>query len=403
VKRRNVLALLAALAAALAPPAFAAGDPATVRWKGLSVSTASLPEGFPAQAVSAIETWAEWAKQHRYRLELDVAGRTLLVVPDGMSGGRWMKMVDGAFALLDERLPAPQRASKTPASESGPPRARGGIPEDPEAPPAGDKKSLEETLEGAKTQWGAGTTPLDSGTIVMFLIRDDRDFEALLAKLVELAPYLGPWAKTATQFPGFALEEPLAGAVVLGAGGQEEWDPENEVLHRVAELSLLRRFGRVPYWVLQGWAWHAEIAVQHGVYCFPYRQGFVGIGEHGGWDKVLKQRWSGSTETLRMGQVAALVRGRWDDAAAIHAWGTVAFLDRWHRAELPKLLDELREAWDRGSRRDLGAGRWERVIGYEPPLDEQLAILARHAGDDVLAELQRSFAQGSSYKPAAKR
>jgi hypothetical protein len=392
------LALIAALVTLTSAFAFA-GEGATVRWKGANVSTESLPVGFPAGAVSAVETWGPWALSHRYRLELDASGRALLVLPGDMGSGQWMKAVDGALGLLDARLPAPVRAPKTPAAKPEVGEHGGSIPEDPEQPPSGGT-SLDEVLNGKSEQWGAGTVPLDTSTVVMFLVRDDEDYAALLARLVEIAPYLGPWASTATKFPGFALEEPLAGAVVLGAAGQEEWDPENEVLHRVAELSLLRRYGRVPYWVLQGWAWHAEIAVKRSIYCFPYRDGFVGIGEHGGWDKVLKKLWSGATQPLAMSDVAALVRGRWNDTAAQHAWGTIAYFDRWHRAELPKVLDDLREAWDRGSRRDLGEGRWERIIGFEVPLDEQLAILKAHAGDDVLAELQRSFALGSGYKPS---
>lgn len=394
-------ALLAAVLAAAAAPFATAGDAATVRWKGQSVSTATLPAEFPSGAVSAIETWAPWARAHRYRLELDASGRALLVHPDGTSSGRWMKMVDGALRLLDERLPAPARAAGAPDAAPEPGGSSDATPEDPERPSTGGR-SLDEVLQGKTEQWGAGTVPLDTATIVMFTLRDDEDYAALLATLVEVAPYLAPWASTATRFPGFALEEPLAGAVVLGAGGQEEWDPENEVLHRVAELSLLRRFGRMPYWVLQGWGWHAELAVQRSIYCFPYRSGFVGIGEHGGWDKVLKQRWSAAERTLAMPDVAALVRGRWDDTSAQHAWGAIAFLVRWHGAELPKILDELREAWDRGSRRDLGENRWERIVGYEVPHAEQLAILAAHAGEDVLAQLQKCFASGAGYRPKGR-
>jgi len=373
------------------------GKTPSIRWKRQAVRIEAAPEGFPMEVGPALEVWSDWAVAHRYRIDVDDSGRMLLVSPEGLGGmDKYLASASKVLALLDARLPrAPVAPSSSGGAPTAPPSSGGTLPEDPEGPPPGARKTLDEVLHGKTTAWGVGTRPLDTDTLVMFAIRDDADFVALLDRLVEVAPYLAPWRETATRFPGFALEEPLAGAVVLGASGQEEWDPQNEVVHRVGELALLRRFGRQPYWLLQGWAWLAELSVQRSVYCFPYRDGFVGVGEHSGWDRALRSAWAKSRDALAIEDIVALRRGEWDDRAAKHAWGAVSFFDRFHSADFPRLLEDFRAAWDKGSRRDLGAGRWERDPNYELPTAEQLAILQKYGGADVLGDLKRFFAQGS--------
>lgn len=379
-----------------ASPQAGAAQP-QVRWKRQSVKLDAAPAGFPSAVLPAVEAWSEWCIQHRYRIDVDDSGRLLLVSPDGLGGmDKYLALAGKVLTFLDQRAPPPPVAAQSGSGAANAPRRPGdSLPEDPEGPAPGARKSLDDVLNGTTTTWGIGTRPLDTDSMVMFALRDDRDFNALLDRLVEVAPYLSTWRATATRFPGFALEEPLAGAVVLGASGQEEWDPENEVVHRVAELSLLRRFGRQPYWVLQGWAWLAELSIRRSVYCFPYRDGFVGVGEHSGWDRALRSIWGKSKESPGVSDLFALRRGAWDDRAAKHAWGTIAFFDRFHSDEFPRLLTELHAAWDKGSRRELGAGRWERDPNYESPAAEQLALLERFGGPSVLDDLRRFFAQGS--------
>lgn len=373
-----------------------AGDAATCQWKGAKVSTDALPTGFPVAAVPAVEHWAPWAREHGYKLELESSGRALIVLDANSAGSRWVKAAEGALRLLDEHLPAPQR-SAAPAEIKPKPKVGGaGIPEDPEGkanpapPPAAGAGPV-------ATQWGAGTKSLDTETFALFIVRDEEDYAPLLDELVKVAPYLAPWRATATSLLGFALEEPLAGAVVLGARQQKEWDPENEAVHRAAELALLRRFGRQPYWLLQGWAWHTELSVRRHIYCFPYRSGFVAVGEHTGWDKQLKLDWQVGLPT--MADLGALRRGVWDDRAARAAWGTVAFLDRYYRDGFVGVLEELRAGWDKGSRKELGGGRWERDAGYQVPFEQQLKIIAGRTSANFLVDVKGYFTIGSSYRP----
>ncbi len=379
---------------------------APIHWQRKALSLEALPGELPESAKAAISVWAGWSGANGYQLDLDASARLLLVTRRGSSAAaKQLGIAEQVLKRLDDTLPAPAPTSPRPASAERGGAGRDSLPEDPEAaPPGAQRESPYGRSSGASwsTQWGAGSKPLDTETMVMFAVRTETDFVALLDKLVELAPELAAWRAKAEQFPGFALEAPLAGAVVLEAGGQEEFNAENELAHRVAELSVLRRFGRQPYWVLQGWAWHVEQSVCRSFYCFPYRNGFVGVGEHSGWDRSLRSHWSKSKDALTMADVAGLQRGAWDDAAARHAWGAVAYLSRSHAKELPAVLKAFYEAWDRGSRRDLGAGRWERDPNFELSPAEQQRILETHASPKFLEDLRRFFAQGAS-SSAARR
>ena len=388
----GLVLLRAALCAGLIGAAHAEAH-GTAQWKGSKVTTDALPAAFPTAAVPAIELWSPWALEHGFKLELEVSGRALIVVGADAGAGKWVKAAENALRALDEHLPAPAREGAPGDGTPKPKGAGGAIPEDPGS---GGSTSAP-SGKPATTTWGAGTHALDTETFVLFVLRTENEHKALLDRMVEIAPYLGPWRAGAESLPGFALEEPLAGAVVLGARGQQEWNPENEAVHRAAELSLMRRFGRQPYWLLQGWAWSVELSVKRGIYCFPYRSGFVGVGEHTGWDKQLKLEWAVGAPT--MVELGALRRGAWDARAAHAAWGTVTFLERYYGAGFVGALEQLRAAWDSGSRRELGGGRWEREADYQVPAEQQFKILAAHTSANFLAEVRGYFQNGSSYRP----
>lgn len=394
-----------AVACAWAAPAGSVADTrgaASVSWKGRELAGSALPADLPASVGAALDAWRPWALAHDYRFDIESTGRIVLVAHRNQSGvAKHLADAERALALLDKRLPRLQAGG--PASPAGvPPKGSDVLPEDPEAPTAGPGRSWDEVGAKHETQWGADARELDTGSIVVFLLRDERDMEQLLERLVEGHPALAAWRAGASRHPGFALEWPLVGAVVLGAAGQEEFDPANELVHRVAELSLLRRVGRQPYWVLQGWAWHVELSVRRSLYCFPYRDGFVGVGEHSGWDRSLRSMWSKAASPLAMSDIGALQRGGWDDRAAKHAWGAITYVDRFHPDQLPALLEDLRAAWDRGSRKDLGAGRWERDIGFELSPTAQLAVLHARLGPDVLEKLARFFTTGAGPEGTAR-
>jgi hypothetical protein len=341
--RKFVLAVAAVLALVTQ---LVAGS--SVTWKGKKVDLAAPPADFPGDAKQAADALVGWADEHGYKLDLDRSGRALVL--STANGSKWVKHAESVLALVDE-LEGPKAGATPPSSD-------------------------------AAAKWGASERRLDTGTFVLVVVKRPEDHGTLLARLAAITPYLASWAKSSTPAPGFALGEPLIGAVVLGLPENKEWNAENEFVHRAAELALQRKFGRQPYWLLQGFAWHAEMEVRRGIYCFPYRSGFVWAVEHTGWRARAAALWRGKSEAP-LAEVATLKRGTFDDAGALNAWGAATFLAEKHAAGFAQALDELNRLWESGSRKDLGGGSWERIPDYEVPVAEQERVLRAKTRDDL--------------------
>lgn len=355
--RRTVVVLAAALALVTT---LQAGT--SVTWKGKKVDLAAPPPDFPADAKEAAVALEGWAGEHGYKLDLDKSGRALVVSTS--NGSKWVKQSESVLALVD---------GLRQASEGAP------APTPLETPPA--------------AKWGTSERKLDTGTLVLVVVKKPEDHGSLLKRLAEISPYLASWAKSSTPQPGFALGEPLVGAVVLGLPENKEWNAENEFVHRAAELALQRSFGRQPYWLLQGFAWHAEMELRRGIYCFPYRSGFVWAVEHTGWRARVAALWRGKNEAP-LAEVATLKRGTFDDSGALNAWGAATFLAAKQAGGFGKALYEFNRLWESGSRKDLGGGSWERIPDYEVPLAEQERVLRDKTRDDFAKALASWFTAG---------
>lgn len=393
--------LPALVLACLAPVPVAEDADSRVRWRDENHELDELPADMPAPARAAIEAWSEWADEANYRMDLEENGRVLLISP--ARNARWkaqMKLVRRTIGAFDAALPAPERedskaAEVAPAVPKG--SGAGPLPEDPEDEPLPDR-APDAGQEIHTWIWGTETRTLDTETIVLLVLRTERDYGHVLELLAERFPYLREWAAEAGRFTGFVLEHPLAGAYIETAAGMEEWNPDNEVVNRVAQLLLVRRFGQLPYWLAQGWAWHVELDLLKAIYCFPYRSGFVFVSEHGGWDKDLARRFKARRDQpLAIDEFASWTRGRYDPERAKPAWGVVEFLLR-HRPEaFPQFVEELRLFRAANNRVESDDGTWERRLDYEIALDVQLTILKEQAGDDVLAEATAFFRLGERY------
>ena len=389
------LSLAAAPAAGMPAAGMSRGSDAGARvlWKGKHHSVDALPEEMPEPAARAIGLWSGWAGEHGYRMALDPEGRVLFV--SASSTSRPMKGVARTVAFFDEHLPAPPREtvddtalSARTGGDSIPEDSDDVIPEDPDddggVQHGGD---LQRALYGWTEQWGAGAQALDRDTITLFAIQGEEDYAGLLDHLAELAPYLAGWVEQARGNLGFVLEQPLAGAWVFGGAGQEEWSPDGELVHRLSELLLARRFGRQPYWLVQGWAWHAEMELRGAVYCYPYRDEFVYEAEHAAWPSDLRALAGSQLGSLDAATVGALRRGVWSGRNARLAYGTVAWIARERGQPFPGLLEDLRLAWDEGSRVQLSGRDWERDVDYEVEPETQGRLFRKHLGEDVYAEL----------------
>ncbi len=379
------------------------GKELKVRWRGKSHPVTELPADLPEPARAAIDAWAEWAREKSYRMDLEEEGRVLLISPS--KNKRWkaqMKLVERVIDRFEVALPLPERAEKQ-AEEAGAesvpedPDDEGPLPEDPEDPPLEGGEEEEGSWSWSET-WGSENNVLDTATIVLFVLHTEADYAGVLERLAESDPYLKEWAASATRFTGFVLEQPLAGAYIETAAGMEEWDPDNEVVNRTAQLLLVRRFGQVPYWLMNGWAWHVEMEMQGGIYCFPYRDEFVWASEHAGWDKELATRFKERKgKPLKVAEFADWQRGKYEDLPAKPAWGVVEFLREHRPGALVQIVEAMRLYRDEHNRVDLGGGSWERVVGFEIPLEVQAEILREQAGEDFFEAAGEFFRLGKRY------
>lgn len=372
-----------------------------VRWNGRPYTAEALPEELGPGPRVAVRAWAEWADAEGFRLDLSKDGRVLVITPRrGSQASRWLRTVEKVGARVDALLPRPPaREESAPEPPPEEPGEAGGVPEDPEEGPAGGTPP-EDRRWHVEWTWGLAERSPDTETAVLFVVRDDADYLSILEKLAADHPYLAEWAKGARKLAGFVLELPLCGMCVERPSGVEEWNVRNEIAHRTAELLILRRFGPLPYWLVQGAAWYFEFEVRRSIYCFPYRLGFVAEVEHTSWDRALGARFADRDGSpLTMADLAALQRGRYDDAAAKVAWGAFSFLRDHHRDVLPELFEDLRRFRDAHDRAEHGDGTWERIAGYEIPRDKQYELLAARLGEGFLVDLTGYLGAMKSWRP----
>jgi hypothetical protein len=400
------------LALAGAPPGPANGvrEEPLVRWNGRQIQLDRLPPELGESARGALRAWAEWGAEEGYQLDLELSGRLLLVSRRGNpQAERQMDLARAVLARFEGELPAPlQRAvAGEPAPAAPPPPVapeRKPLPEDPEDPEGQEHPWKLAPVAPAPAApvtssytWGAANAPLDSETAVLFVVRDQRDFEALLAQLARRQTYLADWVGQARAYQGFVLAEPLAAAYLEQPEGVEEWNPENELVNRLARLCLLRRFGELPNWFVQGYAWHVELAQLGAVYCFPWRDEFVGVGEHSGWNAALASTYR--ERDPAPGDFQGWRRGAYRDHEARTSWGVVEFLLAREKAQLPALLDELRVFRDEHGRVPDGPNAWHKDRDYEIPPEDQERLLRRHLGPEYLARASAFFREEMASLP----
>ncbi len=412
--RTTARILTAFLTATLSTGMAAASEGPDLYWKGKKYATDALPENFPARVKPAVEYWSTWVQASKYQMDLLPGGEVLLITPEESSRRKnddRLEIITDVLDLFEEHLPAPERMDENSLDEPGDEQdsdsasnssGDGPLPEDPEGGPApweivGEPDVKAEEPETWSYSWGATEALPDTEPITFLIVRSKADLAGLLGFLGEGYPYLAEWAKNAASYTGFALEQPLAGSYMEQDDVKEdlEWSPEHELLNRVAQLLMTRRFGRQPYWLTQGWAWFAEIELRGGVYCFPYREEFVFTTEHTSWGNDLRTRYK--KRSIGIKDFAKYKRGKYDGGQAKPSWGMVDFLLRHRGDRAPELLEELRVLHIAGSKIDKGDGTWEIDRDYQVPVETQEDLIEKYMGDDCFEEASKYLRDPKKY------
>ena len=371
-----------------------AEDSAPITWREKRLHLAELPGELPESARAALEAWHPWSTDNAYKLDLDRTGRVLVITRDSNDRiGQQMEFADKVLEHFERELPPPAVRLEVPVpgvpkkEPEKPAPAGEPLPEDPEADDhpwklAPTKPAERTSAAPVVTTWGAQGAPLDSQTVVLFVVRDQDDFVSLLKHLAAKYPYLASWVAEAKANQGFVLGEPCVAAYLELPDGVEEWDPDNELVHRIARLLVLNRYGDLPNWFMLGYAWSLEIALKKGVYCFPWRDEFVWATEHGGWPAAVRSRYA--KERLKPSDFMGFQRGKYIDEMAKASWAMTVYLVAKEQEKLPGLLEELRVFRAEHARIQEGPNRWRRDTKYEMPVAEQAKLFTKHLGEGYL-------------------
>lgn len=377
-----------------------------VRWQGKSFKGDELPDELGKGPKSVVEAWAPWVLEHSYQLNLTKDQRVMLISSKRNGKlARQLKLIDETQRLFDKLVPAPPREEivepkKDPAGKPKKPKKEE-LPEDPEGGPVGWGPENQEPQEYTYSyEWGSGTWPVDTETCVMFVVHDEEDYGSLVDRLGEMQDYLAVWAKTGKRFTGFVHERPLVAAYIENASGQEEWDPDNEVVHRIAQMLFVRRFSsQQPYWLVQGFSWYVENKIRKSIYCFPYRDEFVWATEHTAWESELRTRFGKRKESpLMLSEFAEWQRGSYQGDVAKVSWGLVGYITRYHPEEFSAFIEAMRLYTREHNRIDLGGGSWKRDPDYMLAPKDQLKFAQQFFGDEFLANAAEYFRLGSKFR-----
>jgi len=356
-------------------------------WRGeiyeLEEDGIGLPEELGEDARAALTRWMPLAE--RYGLELALSEDELLLLCIEKGREEALETAEAAAAIVNALLPTPDRAD-------APKKLRVRIDR-----PDG---SWEES-------WSSDNTSerLGKGTAVLLQMREGVQYESLLRRLKADDPTLADWAKMAKTQYGFAIPRPLVAAWIEGGRINEEWNSKSELVHRAVSLLLWRNFGEIPFWIQLGLCWHVEMELCKGVWCFPYREGFVWASEHTGWDRTLKSRMKKrSKQPFSINDVTRMTREvvktsesdvPYRDSYLI-TYGTIRCI-AWN-TDLSLYFAEVCEALRvhrlENGRRWIDKENWELILGYRIPAEEQAAIFESVLGEEVWSTIDATLRKG---------
>jgi hypothetical protein len=232
------------------------------------------------------------------------------------------------------------------------------------------------------------------------------DYAAIVGAVAAQNAALGPWAEaTALTRSGFVLGKPLVGVWIEDPPQTEEWNPESELVHRVACELLLRHAALLPAWLQLGLTWHVEERVMRSIYCFPYQTGFVSIYDHTDWHTALIQMFKTRKRSPFELEEAAIWNPRdgFDKTRAYLVFGVARYLADYAPESIAPLLRDLDAQITEKRKVPTGEHTWDTDPDYQLPVQDQLAAIEKHAGQDFLAQTSQFFTKGKRYRPPRER
>lgn len=344
-------------------------DELVVNWKGHPTDVATITDELGEEVGRIAARWALIADERDANVHLTDDGRVLLFTHSLRSKvKKELELVADTLALVDEQLPA----RPSPQVDAG-----------------------DETASRMDD-------PTDTGTMVLLQAADEEEYHVLLDEVIKGEVYLWEWRTSARRLAGFTLTQPLVAMWIESLDGQEEWDIRNELVHRLAHMTVARRFGELPYWLQMGFNWHFEEELLSGIYCFPYRSQFVYATEHSSWPSDLAKDFRNRKKPY-FEDLANWRRGSYQGEQARQAFGFARFLLTHHQEQTPQMLANLfhlRATQGVVVRAD---GGWELIPGWEAEPDRQAQLIEGILGEDGLEQAALYFEKGKRYKKPKRR
>ncbi len=366
----HLLASLALASALIGAPALALGgrqDPAPfLRWKGALWTSVAQASGLPEPARAELAGWESWCQQNGYQAVLDDEGRVLLLISSKRKDlPKLAELARKTTELFDRLAPAPARD----------PAEKFLVPD-----------------------WGRGQHVPDRDLVTIALVEKEPDFESALGLIAATKPETSDKLPRDKAVAAFFSSEARTGVLLSAPDGYElgtVWRAENELVNRLTRLLLHRRFGKLPYWLDMGLAWHVEQAVQGDLYSFPGRDDFVSVQDHSGWKNELKREFKKrKQQPLSISEIADWRAGTWDAKKVAAAWGLAQFLATDPAAKLSAVCEDLRLDVKENGVKHHADGRWDLIPDYSPSAETQDAILARHLGPSYREAASEYFRAG---------
>ncbi len=372
-----LLTTLLPCALALAPAAAGSKDPVYFGKQQLSIDEAL--ERLPAASAEALGAWSTWGLEHGYVFAFDATAQILFVTAEPKRA----KQRAALLTELVERLDGLWMGATPLVPEGRGVQVAWSVGDDFELP-------------GAR----AGMQPLGSGPAVVFQFKETEHLPEILGRLATEHAYLQDWLPQGGALASFTLEWPHVAGFAL-THEQQEYDPDNELVHLATECLASRNFGNLPPWLRTGLAWKMEWDLRDSIYCFPGRDEFVFELEHSAWETDLRASFKSRLKNkrdlrpLEATEFMGWETGVYEPDAARLCFGMASFLIEEHDEALAQLLQGLRAAHEEGSLLLYpDEQRWERRLPYALPAERQLELLQQVAGPEVLRDAEAWFAKG---------